>query len=610
MIKHYGLAAATAAFSIVLFAGILFLLDIGRISPVAGSKFVAQGQLCSDLDCYVKKPVALPYFKAPIFHSGIDRARFEFSLTLDQGPSGVQAIYLPRFNDDVSIRINGQLVRDNGGPKSLWNHPLLLSLPQGVLHSGANKIELELAGHLQEGLELQPFYIGPPSVLLTPFSWRNLTSIEFARFAWGFLGVLGVLFGTVWMLRLNDSIYMWLTMSCGSALLYLAHYAFDISFVPYKLWTIMWTMSIATFVLFVMNFNYRMLQLPLGRFAYLFAAYIGFVVAAAVLLPPGFTFVVMMGSQFATLLFALSVIAILWQHRDRISRMDFAVFFVCFCLAGALGLYDLLLFLLPAPPRNQHLFQFTPLVTSAASLWLIVSQLARTMTNFETLNRSLEQTIAEKSRELELSYNRLAEAEKSRAIGDERKRIMLDLHDGIGGQLANTLAYLENHQIKDEVLQTALENALRDLALMLDSLETEDSITTLLGMLRTRLEPLLSANGLEFDWRIEEEPNLPRPGPSQNLHLLRIVQEAITNVVKHANAQKVIVACDARTIQVMDDGRGFEANKPRSTGGGHGISNMRRRAQHIGAAFDLTSNDAGTILSLTWVAPVKSAILD
>lgn len=99
-------------------------------------------------------------------------------------------------------------------------------------------------------------------------------------------------------------------------------------------------------------------------------------------------------------------------------------------------------------------------------------------------------------------------------MSDERHRIILDLHDGIGGHFVNTLAYIDNSKIDDPTHKSALEMALRDLSLMIDSLENSDSVSTLLGMFRSRIEPLLSQHGIQFKWKIGEEPDMPQKGPT------------------------------------------------------------------------------------------------
>ena len=150
-------------------------------------------------------------------------------------------------------------------------------------------------------------------------------------------------------------------------------------------------------------------------------------------------------------------------------------------------------------------------------------------------------------------------------------------------------------------MKEALAAALRDLALVLDSLDSHDSLTTLLGMLRTRLEPLLAAHGLRFDWQIMDDPIVPHAGPSSNLHLARIVQEAITNVIKHAQASTITVYTDETRIVISDDGVGIDPSATDiAADGGHGLSGMRQRAASMRAHFMIEGSDKGTSISLNF----------
>lgn len=93
-------------------------------------------------------------------------------------------------------------------------------------------------------------------------------------------------------------------------------------------------------------------------------------------------------------------------------------------------------------------------------------------------------------------------------------------------------------------------------------------LATLLGMMRTRLEGLLARNGLEFGREIEGDPELPNPSPTNSLHVTRIVQEAITNVIKHANAKRITDYADDNTIAISDDGTGFDVQRTDTDGQG------------------------------------------
>jgi signal transduction histidine kinase len=92
---------------------------------------------------------------------------------------------------------------------------------------------------------------------------------------------------------------------------------------------------------------------------------------------------------------------------------------------------------------------------------------------------------------------------------------------------------------------------------------------------------------------------------------MRIVQEAITNVVKHAGAATVTVRTGESPgaggaagvfIEVADDGRGIAADAPR----GRGLANMARRASRIGGGLDVRSNGRGTTVRL-WIPRARPA---
>ncbi len=105
---------------------------------------------------------------------------------------------------------------------------------------------------------------------------------------------------------------------------------------------------------------------------------------------------------------------------------------------------------------------------------------------------------------------------------------------------------------------------------------------------------------MEFNWQIADEPKLPQPGPSQNLNLLRIVQEAITNVIKHGEATHITIASDATSVTISDNGKGFDLTKVNQQNSGHGIMGMQRRADQIGAELELSSSSNGSSIKLIW----------
>lgn len=274
-----------------------------------------------------------------------------------------------------------------------------------------------------------------------------------------------------------------------------------------------------------------------------------------------------------------------------------AVLFLAHDLASTIALRPLLgLWLTP------YLASSTVLFTG----WTMVGDVARALDDAQRLNRELEQRVRDKHAELERNYALLRRLERDRAVSEERDRIMRDMHDGMGGQLVSTLALVESGRGSAKEVSDALRAALEDLRLVIDSLEpVEDDLAATLGIARHRLEPRLERHGIRFDWQVGDLPALPGFGPERALQTLRIVQEAITNVIKHAHTRTVTIrtgveACDGVQgvyVEVCDDGEGFDPAQ--LDGDGRGLVNMRRRAAALGGRLSVASRaPKGTVVRL------------
>ena len=194
--------------------------------------------------------------------------------------------------------------------------------------------------------------------------------------------------------------------------------------------------------------------------------------------------------------------------------------------------------------------------------------------------------------------------ERGRYIADERLRIAREVHDVVGHSLAviSMHAGVALHVIERRGGDTPTE--------VVDSLRTiRDSGREALEELRATLGPLtadVAGQGLES--LPELVTRLSRGGLTVNLTVegerarvpstvdgagLRIVQEALTNVVRHADAKRAEVSVayvpGAVEVSVADDGRGHDG----SDGDGHGLAGMRERATALGGTFTLAEGGLG-----------------
>lgn len=603
MTRRYVQTFAAMFVALALFAGLLLILAIGRITPIPGTLFIASGTVCDAADCTDPMAVTLPYFPPKSTSADLTAITFQTTFDLQDMPTEIMALYFPKFADHLSVRLNGITIREADMSRRHWSEPVLIPVPLMMLTAQGNTLDVDIYGRRSEGIEVFPVLFGPKTLLEPAHTWRFAVGPSLARFNLVFMLIGGLIFLLIWSNRQHDKRYLWLSMSCFASTMLLLHFGFGLLWGGYKVWTGLLHLSIALYALFNVKFLREHLMLAPLSIEKGLAFILGGFGLVLIVLPQDHLQLWALLVDILTGLSALSALTVFWLFRHHIPRLEFLVMFACLLFASALGVHEMILLHSPGEGRSFHMFHIVPVFMALVCMWVIVSQLLRSLRSYESLTATLNDTIADKTQRLEQSFARIAEVERRKAIDVERNRIMLDLHDGIGGQLVSTLAYMESTGREDPTLKEALEAALRDLALILDSLDSHDSLTTLLGMLRTRLEPLLHDHGLRFNWRIMDDPVVPNAGPSTNLHLARIVQEAITNVIKHAQASTVTVYTDARTIVIADDGVGIDpAIIACSDCAGHGIAGMRQRAADMHASLEIERLSKGTNIVLRFPA--------
>lgn len=195
---------------------------------------------------------------------------------------------------------------------------------------------------------------------------------------------------------------------------------------------------------------------------------------------------------------------------------------------------------------------------------------------------------------------RLLKLEHQQAMADERTRIARDLHDDLGTALTGLALELDVIRRQTErappVSQRLGATAQRTRALAEQMREVVwtvnprcDTVPSLASFLEQQAGQFLHAAGVQV--RLEFPEDIPAlPLNAEARHQLALgVREALTNVVRHAQATAVVVslAIDGPrlVVQVADNGRGF---RPVAEDG-HGLANLRARLERIGGSFDCVS---------------------
>ena len=173
-----------------------------------------------------------------------------------------------------------------------------------------------------------------------------------------------------------------------------------------------------------------------------------------------------------------------------------------------------------------------------------------------------------------------------------RQRITRELHDGLGSHLVAAAALLASTRPApgDRLALVGLvDQALQELRSALDAITGDaGDLAELLGALRDRLEPVLVARGIELDWQVAALPGTVGLGVAERLDVLRIVQEAFANIVKHAGPCQATLLARPTTaggslIVIADNGAGLQAGRR----DGVGLPSMRERALRLNAGLEI-----------------------
>lgn len=199
------------------------------------------------------------------------------------------------------------------------------------------------------------------------------------------------------------------------------------------------------------------------------------------------------------------------------------------------------------------------------------------------------------------------------ATATERARLRQELHDGLGPSLTGIglgLEALESRVGASDLvarLRSETASSLDEVRRIIDglrpgALESAD----LLSLLRIRAQHLSATTPLRVT--VDAPARLPLLPPAVESAALRIVDEALTNVVRHAGASSCVVTVsldDSLRLEVRDDGRGYDGPRP----GGVGIESMTARASSLGGTCLVSGDATGTCVTVDLPLPADHGVV-
>jgi signal transduction histidine kinase len=530
--------------------------------------------------------------------------------TLEAPPTQAWAVLLSHASTGGRVSVNGRMVGEiraaDASTEVRWRRPHLLAIDPELLVAGENTILIQTAYrggvHYLAGVE-----VGPLAGVSRDYELRYFASTILPWIGGTLAACLTLLFALLWLRRHDPTIAL---VALASAFWVLRSAYFLVETVPVGavIWLdLLYYVASGGFAVVITLVLLRLAGRTGGRAAWMPTLYAA--VGPALLVATGGHATPHLDLLWVPGLIGMVTLALAYALLSRVRKHESLqiVVITAITVAIAAAVYDYGASQGWLPEATMLALNWAGPLLLAALATPVVDRFVRVLREAEGARGDLESRVREREQMLKRNYERLREGERLQATAAERQRIMQDMHDGLGTQLVSSLMLVERGALTQAQVAQILRESIDDMRLAIDALAQGNSdLLASLGNLRYRMEPRFRAAGIELIWDARDMPEELNINPDHVLPILRIVQESLTNALKHSSARAVSVALQVAQagdeepllqIRVTDNGKGIAGERV----GGRGLMNMRSRANKIGGTLALESvAGAGTRVKFTY----------
>jgi signal transduction histidine kinase len=554
--------------------------------------------------------VTLPdhWDKAVPMRSGL--YRYDITIPASYTPKGVSALFIPRAGNSLWVELNGLLVGEFGTftpPYPNYSgYPLKVLLPEHLFLPGEQQLSITVAGNEYSSAGLSEVYVGSQDAIdpmLNSSTWSQVNGVWMVS---GTAAVIGLMSLLLWV-RIRQPLYLYFALASFIWSFRLMMPLIIAPFLPPKLWTWLYFVLFSVYITCVCLFSMDVISHTGKGIRNMLWA---FLLMSLLLITFGVTQNMFQLRQIVLVLsIVVSAVASVVVFRSTMRQPEMGRILLCTAAVVVLlaGTRDY--FLIQATDSGYAIptwGRYASIMFMFVLAWIILERFSRAMQSYQTSARFYELQFARKQSELEATYDHLRGAEKRQAVEDERRRIMREMHDGLGSALVTAMSLIDRKDSKQNDLGDALNNCMGELRMAIDALQPhENDLLAALGTLRARITPALEKAGMKLKWDVEQIPAIDRLTPEATLHLYRFVQEAISNAIKHSEATELTLRTNFDwkrewvNVMIDDNGKGWKPFAPGTRKGG-GSDSLRARAHALGGIARIMSLKPGTRVQLSF----------
>jgi len=543
--------------------------------------------------------------------------RLSFQAPVLKEPGDLLALYIERACTNLQVQLNGQLVHSGGRMQPPLthncNHPQLVSLPQALLRTGENTLDLHLAGQnltsvgsrLRAG-GLSALVVGPQQVLAAEHARQTLLQVGLPQALGATLVLMGGFMFVLGFINRRDSHLAYFgVLSVGWALLdmrlWLRNVPWDTPAVELLLCTLLAfiTWAAVQFLLRYASVRLRWVNiaLPLQCALVPFSLWLA---GPAHLYALASVWYVLLALQVAV----AAAVLLRWLYAIRArSRIPMSLLLAA---VGAAGALEFVAQWTGVRVLAAHVLQGVAPVMFVLLGLRLVQQQGRKLQSAEESKAGLEQRVRAATAEIERNYQQLSELRVEQVTERERKRIAGDLHDDLGAKLLTIV-----HTSESERISTLAREALEEMRLSVRGLTGKPvRLADALGDWRAEVVSRLAQAGIEGEWSAPDD--LPQTLSARAyVQTTRILREATSNIIKHSGATHCSMRCTISDgdfqLVVQDNGEGIPLELDGRLDRGHGMASMKHRAKQLqGQCLVESGPGYGTVIRLT--LPLDRAI--
>ena len=545
-------------------------------------------------------------------YSGSAWYKYEWNDNCSDKNTAPVAISIDYINMAGAVYLNNELLwQDHSLVEPIsrsWNKARLWNIPHSAIRQGQNTLLIRVVGFATQSSGLGQIHIGEASEISKNYEYKiwQYRTLHFINLL--FTATLGLIGLFIWLFRKSDSTFGWFALASLSWSIFLSNLL--LTETPFQLNTIaiakINVMCILIYAVTISLFCWRFAQ---KRFPIIEKLYAFLILVSALLLifipSAQFGFVLLFVFCLGTFLFFLNSLSypfIIFRSKET----EYYLLAICLVIYLVVGLYDL--YLMAIQPKV--VFFLTPYAAPITALFIAITlamRLAKNVKKIDNFNKVQAIKILEVTEELSHSLNSQHQLELQNSRLQQRMQLSHDLHDGLGGSLVRSMILVgqSKQPLSNQQFLSMLKLLRNDLRQVIDSgssigSKTPETPQIWLAPLRHRFIQIFDELEIDSQWSYPEHWINP-PSALQCLTLARVLEEALTNIIKHSQASKISVILHYLTLEqleliIEDNGVGFDVQATELMGLSVGMQSMKIRMGRIGGQLAIQSQLGQTIL--------------